>query len=112
MTTATRPRARRTSTGADTSNPLRPKALSYYRDCRLLIGKVQWDDDSVRPAVIRARIAANPNAPGGSEVRFVERSEKTGWVWTCTLHTQQAACSCRLSVQMFTGWEHLGGRAA
>ncbi|KPM55800.1 hypothetical protein ACG83_11045 [Frankia sp. R43] len=109
MTTVTRSRARRSHAGADTSNPLRPKALSYYRDIRILMGKIQWGTDPERPAVVRARISAAPNAPGVSESGVVELKDG---VWTCTRHPNENACPCRLAVQMVTGWEHLGGRAA
>lgn len=101
MTTATRPRA-----SVRTGNPLRPKALTYYRDFRVLVGKVKWGADPERPAEVRARIAPAPDAPGLSEPGVVEGKDGA---WTCTRHPESAACSCRLAVQMVTGWGHLGG---
>ncbi|MEX5634987.1 hypothetical protein [Parafrankia sp. FMc2] len=109
MTTATRPRPGRSRAGADTSNPLRPKALGYYRDIRILMGKIQWGEDTARPAVVRARISAAPNAPGVSESGVVELKDG---IWTCTRCPGEDACPCRLSVQMVTGWSHLGGGSA
>lgn len=111
MTTATRPRGTTRPRPAAAGNPLRPKALGYLRDFRVLVGQIQWGEDRQRPVVVRARIAPAPEAPGLSEPGVVELSEKTHWAWACTRHPESVACSCRLAVQMVTGWEHLGGRS-
>lgn len=104
----TAPMRTRTVRTAAPTNPLRAKALDYYRSNRLSIWWLTGATNTHPADEIHAHILPAPGDPTGMSVR-VPVGLKNGR-WYCNEHPGANACSHRLAVQMATGHESTEGR--
>lgn len=97
-------------------NPLRPKALGYLRDNRLVIHFAgHAEGPGHPPETVSALISPAPGDPSGYSAWV--KVELDGGVWTCDGHRDDEgvvvdveACAHVYAVQLVTGHAHRGGR--